>query len=138
MNIIEELEGLISSKTQSMKLVFSLIKLETSLARLSILPLIFNIIMVLVILMTTWFATMMLWGYLFFMLSSSLILGVVSIVLLNLILLYFLYQLMKYNLNNMSFAKTREYFSKKGSNEENEPKKITERADRVSKQTIKK
>jgi hypothetical protein len=138
MNIIEELEGLISSKTKSMKLVFSLIKLETSLARLSILPLIFNIIMVLVILMTTWFATMMLWGYLFFMLSSSLIMGVVSIVLLNLILLYFLYQLMKYNLNNMSFAKTREYFSKKGSNEENEPKKITERADRVSKQTIKK
>lgn len=138
MNIIEELEGLISSKTQSMKLVFSLIKLETSLARLSILPLIFNIIMVLVILMTTWFATMMLWGYLFFMLSSSLILGVVSIVLLNLILLYFLYQLMKYNLNNMSFAKTREYFSKMGSNEDNEPKKITERANRVSKQTIKK
>ncbi len=130
MDIIDELQGLISSKIKSMQLVFSLIKLETSLARLSIVPLIFNIIMILIVLMTTWFATMMLWGYLFFTLSSSLILAVVSVVLLNLILLYFLFQLVKYNLNNMSFEKTRAYLSNKGINEDDEQKKITDGANR--------
>lgn len=138
MNIIEELEGLISSKTKSMQLLLSLLKLETSLARFSIIPLVFNIIVILVIVLTTWFATMMLWGYLFYMLSTSVLLAVVSIVLLNLILLYFLLRLMKYNLKNMSFEKTRAFLSSKGSYEENESKKITDRTNRVSKHTVKK
>lgn len=138
MNIIEELEGLISSKTKSMQLLLSLLKLETSLARFSIIPLVFNIIVILVIVLTTWFATMMLWGYLFYMLSTSVLLAVVSIVLLNLILLYFLLRLMKYNLKNMSFEKTRAFLSSKESYEENESKKITDRTNRVSKHTVKK
>lgn len=138
MNIIEELEGLISSKTESMQLLLSLFKLEINLARLSIIPLVFNIIVILVIVLTTWFATMMLWGYLFYMLSTSVLLAVVSIVLLNLILLYFLLRLMKYNLKNMSFEKTRAFFSRKGSDEENESKKITDRTNRVSKHAVKK
>ncbi len=138
MNILEEVEGLISSKTKSMKLFISLLILETSLARLSIIPLIFTMVTMFVIVFTTWLATMMLWGYLMFTLTSSLIMATVSVVLLNLILLYFLHQLMKYNLKNMSFEKTRAYFSDKGCNEENEPKKVADRTNRVSRQAIKK
>lgn len=138
MNIIEELEGLISSKFKSMKLIFALFKMEASLARLSIIPLVFNILMILVLLMTTWFATMLLWGYLFFMLSSSMVLAVVSVVVSNLLLLYFLHHLMKYNIHNMSFSKTRAYFSKDDTKENNEQKKITDSRNRISKSAVKK
>jgi predicted membrane protein len=136
MQLLKELEGLISSKTQSVQLIFSLVKLEMSLAKLSVYPLIVNIIMLFIVLMTTWGATMMLLAYFCTVLFGSVILAITSVIFLNFLLLFLLHHLMKQNVHNMSFEKTRSYFSKQDKDND-EPKKISNKSNRTNRHEAK-
>lgn len=121
MKIIEEIEGLVSSKLAVMKTMMSIIKLETRLAGLSIFPLLLNVCMLLIVLMTLWASTMTLLGYFLIVTFDNPMLAIGSIVLLNLAIILGLSKYLAFNLKQMSFEKTREYIL----NKENEHGKET-------------
>lgn len=113
MNVLEHLEGLVSGKIETMKGIVSLFKLEARLASLSVFPLLLNLIGLFVILTTTWICTMVLIGTMLMLLFTSIIPAVALVLLLNLMIFIGLGYCIKTNLKNMSFVKTRDYFSPK-------------------------
>lgn len=115
MRVLEEIEGLVSSKLKLIKTIVSLIKLESRLAGLSIYPLILNICMLFVILITVWLSSMCLMGYLILLVSDNPLLPVFFVLLLNLMILLGLLKYLSFNLKSMSFERTRAYFSEKES-----------------------
>ena len=124
MNIFDEIEGLVSSKISIIKTTLSIIKLETRLAGLSIYPLLLNICMLLIVLMTIWSSTMILLGHFALLAFDNTILAISSILLLNVGLLLGLMKYLMFNLQNMSFEKTRAYISSKESDDDKQEKKI--------------
>jgi hypothetical protein len=117
MKIFEQIEGFVSSKLYIIKMGFELVKLEARLAGLSVYPLLLNICMLLIVLMATWFVTMLLFGYGILFKFQSIVLAIGSVLLLNIMLLGFLLKYLSFNLRKMSFEKTREYFSNKVDND---------------------
>jgi len=124
MKILEEIEGLVSSKICVIKTIISIIKLETRLAGLSIYPLLLNICMLLVVLIAMWGSTMLLLGYLVIFVSDSNLLAIISILLLNSGLFLGLLKYLMFNLKKMSFEKTREYIAKRESQDDKQEKEI--------------
>ena len=116
--VLEQIEGLVSSKLSGIRTILSIFKLEAKLAGLSIYPLLLNTCMIFVVLITTWLLAMFLIGYLAVLYGGTLLFAVSSILLLNLILLLGLLKYLMYNLNSMSFAKTRAYLCSKENNED--------------------
>jgi len=110
MNLLEQIEGLVSGKIEIIKTLISLIKLETRLAGLSVYPLLLNLVTMLIVLMTLWFSSMVLLGYFLMMLFASFMTAILSVLLINLLLLILLNYLFAANLHKMSFEKTRNYF----------------------------
>lgn len=133
---IEELEGLISNKIAMLVSIYSLIKLEATLAGMSIIPLILNLFFIVIILITIWFSSMLFLGYYLFLSFSSISLAASSIIILNLIVLFIFYRMLMYNLNNMSFPKTRAYFSKKQDYENEQLEKTADKANSSAGQAI--
>lgn len=121
MEALKQLEALIAAKISVIKTVLVLFRLEARLAGLSVFPLLMNICMLLVIFMSVWLTAMFLLGYVVAWTLNSLLWALVFILLLNLGLLFGLSKYLSYNLNNMSFQKTREYFSQ---NQDAEHEKI--------------
>lgn len=113
MQILEDIEGLVSNKIEVFKTILTIVKLETRLAGLSIYPLIFNIAMILVVLITVWSSLMVLMGHSLMYWFSSFILGVLGVLGLNLLIAWGLFQYLSFNLKNMSFEKTRAYFNQR-------------------------
>ncbi|MGL6028709.1 MAG: hypothetical protein ACRC0B_02535 [Legionella sp.] len=111
MKIIEELEGYVSNKIGIVSTLLSLFKLEARLAGLSLYPLLVNLCMLLITLLTTWFSAMLFVGYLFYIYFGTLMLSMALVFILNLILIACLLKYLTYNLKSMSFMKTRKYFS---------------------------
>lgn len=111
MKIVENIAGLVSSKIEILKSVTSIIKLETKLAALSIFPLIMNVCLLFVVLLSLWLSSMTLLGYSFHYLFNNTFISLGLLVLLNLIFFFVLYHSLLMNLKKMSFEKTREYFS---------------------------
>lgn len=111
MKIIEELEGYVSNKIGIVSTLLSLFKLEAQLAGLSIYPLLINLCMLLITLLTTWCTVMLLVGYFVYIYFGTLVLGLALVFMLNLILIACLLKYLTYNLKSMSFMKTRKYFS---------------------------
>lgn len=111
MKIIEELEGYVSNKIGIVSTLLSLFKLEARLAGLSIYPLLINLCMLLITLLTTWCTVMLLVGYFVYIYFGTLVLGLALVFMLNLILIACLLKYLTYNLKSMSFMKTRKYFS---------------------------
>jgi hypothetical protein len=117
MKIFEEVETYISGQFNSIKMLLTLIKLEAKLAGLTIVPLLINICMLFVILITFWLSAMMLLGYFILMTSNNFWIAIGVIITLNLLILGALLKYLTFNLKAMSFQKTRLYFTKPESNE---------------------
>lgn len=115
MEIFKQLEDLVSAKITIFKTVFKIIGLETRLAGKSIFPLLLSTCMLLVFFMTSWLSITVLIGYGVFVLSQNYLLSIVIVLLLNLILCGALAKYVFYNINCMSFEKTRAYFSQQKS-----------------------
>ncbi|MDI1352881.1 MAG: hypothetical protein PSV35_08995 [bacterium] len=113
MKLLEHLEGFISGKFHVAKTLLSLIKLEARLAGLSVFPLLLNLCLLFIVLMSVWFTTMLMLGYCFMLWIESPLAALFMVLALNLILLLMLIKYLTFNLKNMSFEKTRGYFSKK-------------------------
>lgn len=108
MKFIEHLEGLVSSKIEVAKGVWTLFKLETKLVGLSILPLIVCLGLLVAILITCWLAVMILIGYLVVYFTGGFILsGIISVILLNIVLFLITTKYISVCLYRMSFARTR-------------------------------
>lgn len=113
MEIFKQLEALVTAKLTIFKTVFKLVRLEAKLAGLSILPLVLSICMLLVLLMSTWMMISVLAVYGIVLLVNSYLAGFSIILLVNLCLSWAMFRYLNYNLNSMSFVKTRAYFSQK-------------------------
>ncbi len=118
MEVFKQLEALIAAKISVIRTALCIFRLEARLAGLSVFPLLLNICMLLVICITVWLTAMFLLGYFVALSSKSLILALFLILLLNIGLLLGLTKYLSYNLNNMSFQKTREYFSQQSTEHE--------------------
>ncbi len=125
MKIFEQIEGLASDCLGIVKTVISIAKLETRLAGLSVYPLLLNIGMLLIVLMTIWMSAMLGLGYFFTLTFGSAVMALIFVLLINVGFFILLLSYLKFNLKNMSFEKTREYFSKKRENENDKLKKTS-------------
>ena len=126
MRLLEQIEGLASNFFGSLNAVLSIIKLEARLAGLSVYPLLLNVCMLFIILTTVWLSLMLLVGYLFTLLFVNIIIAIGLVTLLNIGLFILLLKYLQFNLGNMSFQKTRDYFSKKGKNEHDKLEKTSD------------
>lgn len=108
MKFLEHLEGLVSSKIEAAKGIYTLFKLESQLASLNIFALIGNSALLIATVFGAWLSGMCLLGY-----GISLVLGgsyggsLASILILNLMVLLLVFKRIKTNLKNISFEKTR-------------------------------
>lgn len=123
MKIVEELEGLVTSGLGLMQSIISIVKLETRLAGHSIFPLLLNVCMIGVIVMTLWMSTMALLGYCVVLAFDTILGALCFVLILNLTVLFGLFKYLQFNLKNMSFRKTRAYFSGKESDKHGNLKK---------------
>ncbi|CAM3064772.1 Uncharacterised protein [Legionella steigerwaltii] len=113
MEALKQLEALVAAKISVFKAVWYLIRLEARLAGLSVFPLLLNVCMLFVVLITVWLTAMFLIGYFAFWASHRFLLSISLVLLLNVGCLLGLLKYLSYNLKSMSFPKTREYFSQK-------------------------
>lgn len=113
MKLLNHFEGFISDSVKVAQSFISLIKLEAQLAMLSIYPLMLNVCMLLVILITVWLSVMVLLEFTIVFFMGNSLLAISIVLLLNLILLVFLIKSLTLNLNKMSFEKTRESLKNK-------------------------
>jgi len=113
MKLFEQIDGFASDSLSLIKTIVSIFKLEAKLARLSIIPLILNLSMLFIIAITVWLSSMFILGYYSVIAFHSIIIAAAIILLINLLILISLIQYLKFNLCNLSFEKTRAYFSKK-------------------------
>ena len=109
--IIEHIEGLVSNKLARFKTLISIFKLEMRLTALSAYPLILSICLIFVVLITIWLSVMCLIGYLIVLYWHIPLLAFCLVLLLNLMFFAVFLKCLLYNLNNMSFKKTRAYLS---------------------------
>ena len=123
MKIVDEFDGLVTSYVGLLKSIISIVKLETRLARQSIFPLLLNVSMIAVIIMTLWMSTMALLGYCVVLAFDTILGALCFVVILNLSVLFGLFKYLQFNLKNMSFRKTRAYFSGKESDKHGNLKK---------------
>lgn len=132
MKIFEEFDAYISSRLNSIGSLLSLIKLEAKLAGLTVLPLLINLCLLFVILLSFWFSLMSLAVYLIFVQAHSFWIALGSITLLNLIALIALIRYLAFNLKTMSFEKTRHYFNSQESTEHDKLEKKANRSNKSS------
>lgn len=128
MEALKQVEQLVSSKLAVIKAVLSLMQLEARLAGLSVFPLLLNLGMLLIVLMTFWLSLCVLIGYEILVFFNNFPLSVFLVFTLNLGVLWGLAKYLAFNIKNMSFAKTRSYiFQNKDGDDECE--KTINRAD---------
>ena len=111
MKLFEQIDGFASDCLSVIKTVVAIFKLEAKLARLSIFPLLLNLCSLLIIAITVWLSSMFILGYYSLLTFNSIIIAAAIILLINLLILILLIQYLKFNLRNLSFEKTRAYFS---------------------------
>ena len=63
MEALKQAESFVSAKLDVIKTMFTIMRLEARLAGLSVFPLLLNICMLLIVLMTCWLVTSLLMGY---------------------------------------------------------------------------
>lgn len=111
MRILTDIESLVSAQLEVMKTAYSLLKVETRLAGLSIFPLLINLLLLLVSLIGTWTVGMVAMGYLIYLFLPNILLCMVVVLVLNFVILLGLLQYLSFNLKNMSFEKTRQFLN---------------------------
>ncbi|MDI9818180.1 MULTISPECIES: hypothetical protein [unclassified Legionella] len=105
-NFIEHLEGLIASKVALSKGLFTLLKLEARLAGLTVYPLLINLGMLIALCFSTWLTAVFLAGYII-MLFAGMLAAIITVLLVNLLMLFFIIKRLILCLRHMSFEKTR-------------------------------
>jgi len=138
MSVLEQVEGLVSAKLSVIKNLLTLVRLEARLAGLSIFPLLLNLCLLIIIISTVWLSTMVLLGVGLFSVLNNALLSISVVLLLNLGLLFGLLKYLTYNLKNLSFEKTRAYFSNKESTHYDKLEKTNKSPNRTHRQNIKK
>ncbi|MFT4059456.1 MAG: hypothetical protein QM652_07900 [Legionella sp.] len=111
MEALKQVEGLIAAKLSLFKSVLTLMRLEARLASLSVFPMLLSMCMILIVLMTFWLLISLLIGYGIYFISNNYLLTLFLLFLLNLVVLLALAKFLAVQVKNMSFAKTRSYFS---------------------------
>jgi predicted membrane protein len=136
MKLLEETEGYVSDKLGVIKKLLSLMKMEAQLAGLSVYPLLVNLCALFIVFITVWFLAMFLIGYGISLVLGNLVWAVFCVFLLNLACLLGLLKYLAFNLRNMSFAKTRNYFTQKESKDYEHLEKTIDRRHRTDGQEI--
>jgi hypothetical protein len=111
MSFLHEIESLVSAQYHVVKTAISLLKLETRLAGLSIFPLLLNLCLLLIGIMGTWTSAMLAVGYILYGFIPNLLFCILSVLFLNLGIVLGLLRYLSFNLNNMSFEKTRQFLT---------------------------
>lgn len=124
MEALKQIEGLIHAKWSIFKSVLALVKLEAQLAGKSILPLLVSAGMLIMVLLTFWLLTCVLAGYLVLLQFGSFLIALGAVFLLNLVLMSLLSGYLLHTLRNMSFSRTRAYFSGQMDTRDDYQKKI--------------
>lgn len=109
MNALEEVVGLVEGKIDRFKTLWTIFKLETRLAGISIVPLILNVCLLMVLSMGMWVSMVSLCGYVIWSVTHHLFLTLTLIMVLQLFLSLFLVKWLSFNVRKMSFEKTRAY-----------------------------
>jgi hypothetical protein len=109
MEALKQLEALFWAKISVLNTFCSLVELEARLAGLSVLPLLLNLCMLFIVLITVWLSSMFLIGYFVLLASNRFLFAFLLVFVLNLGLLLLLVKYLSFNLKSMSFPKTREY-----------------------------
>jgi hypothetical protein len=109
MKVVEELEGLVSSKWEIFKSIISLIKLEARLASISAAHVLVGILFLFIIVITTWLMLMALIGYGIFVLYPSPALAITSTLLINLVIVGVVLKHVLDCANSMTFEKSRRF-----------------------------
>ncbi|MGC1182973.1 hypothetical protein [Legionella sp.] len=125
MEVLKQVEELVSAKISVIKAVLTLIQPEAQLAGLSVFPLLLNLCMLLIVLMTFWLLTSLFIGYGILLISNNFPLSLILVLLFNLIALWGLIKYLAFNIKNMSFEKTRSYFLQNKGNKNEFKKTIT-------------
>ena len=115
MEALKQVEHLVSAKLAVIKTLLELVRLEVRLAGLSVFPLLLSLCLVLVVLMTAWLSLSLLMGYGILMACHNILLSLGGVFLINLGIVLCLFRSLAFNLKNMSFEKTRSYFSQNAS-----------------------
>lgn len=124
MKIIEDLGELFIGKLNFLKALATLIRLEGRLAMLSILPLLFSLFALGMIVSTLWATCMLGIGYYITWIFSTVAYGFLSVLFLNIILFFILYKYLLYNIKQMSFEKTKHYFSQQETKKQEDKKHV--------------
>lgn len=131
MKLLEEAEGYVSDKLGVIKKLLSLMRMEAQLAGLSVYPLLLNLCALFVVFISVWFLAMFLIGYCISLVLGSLVWTVLCIFLFNLACLLGLLKYLAFNIRNMSFEKTRNYFTQKESDNYDHLEKTIDRRHRA-------
>jgi hypothetical protein len=135
MRMLDEIEGFVSGKLHRIKSLASLVVLEAKLAGLSLIHLISGVVLLFVILISTWSLLLVLIGYGVYLLYPSIGLAITSPLLLNIISVAVIALYLKSNAQQMTFAKSRKFlFSKEPT--ENELKEAVSARDSHSRKGI--
>jgi hypothetical protein len=118
MTFLASLEGFVYDYLAEIKALLAMVKGEARLAGLSVLPLLLSLVCLFVVVITTWLSLLVLMGYCFLWATGSLFLSLSSVFISNLLLLLGLIISVKFNFRQMTFEKTRRYFSHEGSKNE--------------------
>lgn len=133
MNIFEEVEGLVSNKFSVMKSLFSLIKSEAKLAGLSFLPFMMTGFTLFIVILTSWSSALVFTGYCINLFVQNSLISILLVLILNLAVLLILLKYLILNLKQMSFEKTRAYFT---GNKDEECQKRFVGKDRIDEQSL--
>ena len=111
MSVFKEIEGLIANQVLVIKACLSTTKLEAKLAGLSVFPLLVNVCLLLVGVMSTWLTAQAFIGYTLMQTFDSITVAFVGTFALNLLAVVLLLFYLRFNLKKMSFEKTRAYLA---------------------------
>lgn len=112
MRLFEEMEGLVSSKLRVIKACVSMITLEARLAGLGVYPLLVNLCMLLICLMSVWLVGMSILGYALAQVLGNALHAMIAVFLINTLVFGILCVWLSSTLKRMSFSKTRAFLSR--------------------------
>lgn len=121
MSIIEDVEGLVSHKLAALAALWALMKKEAQLAGLSLAPLMLSLFGLVLMIMTGWSLTLVLIGYCIALVAKSAFIAILLVFVLNLGMFFVFMKYLILNIRNITFEKTRAYFSKERSEDDGFP-----------------
>jgi hypothetical protein len=136
MTFLENLEGLLSSKLEIAKSFWTLIKLESKLAGLSIFPLLINLAILIGLCFTGLLSLFLLIGYGVFWATQNYLISILSIIIINGVFLFFVAKLLSIYIKRMSFEKTRACLQSDHGGDKHEVSKKTAHFNRTSRRTV--